>query len=104
MAGTTTDQSGDPSGLGAVHRALGYLRSYKLESGGAFVALLLVTAANLATPLLIGRAIDDGISPRQLNVLLVMVAGLVGVRWHEGFSLSCRDIWPSERLRGLLMT
>lgn len=83
-AGTTTDQSGDPSGLGAVSRALGYLRSYKLESGGAFVALLLVTAANLATPLLIGRAIDDGISPRQLNVLLVMVAGLIGVALARG--------------------
>ncbi len=83
-SGATTDRGGDPSGLGAVRRALGYLRSYKLESGGAFVALLLVTAANLTTPLLIGRAIDDGISPRQLNVLLIMVAGLVGVALARG--------------------
>lgn len=83
-AGATTDRSGDPAGMGAVRRALGYLRSYKLEAGGAFVALLLVTGANLVTPLLIGRAIDDGISPRNLNVILVMVAGLVGVALARG--------------------
>ncbi len=83
-AGATTDRGGDPAGLGAVRRALGYLRSYKLESGGAFVALLLVTATNLTTPLLIGRAIDDGISLRRLNVLMIMVAGLVGVALARG--------------------
>ncbi|CAN5603467.1 ABC transporter ATP-binding protein [soil metagenome] len=83
-AGAATDRSGDPAGIGAVRRALGYLRSYKLESGGAFVALLLVTGANLVTPLLIGRAIDDGISPRRLNIILIMVAGLVGVALVRG--------------------
>ncbi len=84
MAARTNADTGDASGIGAVRRALGYLRSYKLESGGAFLALLLVTAANLVTPLLIGRAIDGGISPRQLNVLLTMVAGLVGVALARG--------------------
>ena len=83
-AGATTEKSGDPAGLGAVRRALGYLRSYKLESGGAFVALLLVTGANLTAPLLIGRAIDDGIRPRDLNVVFFMVAGLVGVALARG--------------------
>ncbi len=83
-AGAATDRSGDPAGIGAVRRALGYLRSYKLESGGAFAALLLVTGANLVTPLLIGRAIDDGISPRNLNIILIMVAGLVGVALVRG--------------------
>ena len=83
-AGATTNRSGDPAGLGAVRRALGYLRSYKLESGGAFVALLLVTGANLTTPLLIRTAIDDGISPKNLNVILIMVAGLVGVALVRG--------------------
>ena len=83
-ARTTANGSEDPAGLGAVRRALGYLRSYKLESGGAFVALLLVTAANLTTPLLIARAIDDGIRPRDLEVVFVMVAGLVGVALARG--------------------
>ena len=83
-AGTTANGSEDPAALGAVRRALGYLRSYKLESGGAFVALLLVTAANLTTPLLIARAIDDGIRPRDLEIVFVMVAGLVGVALARG--------------------
>ncbi|MGB3633384.1 MAG: ABC transporter ATP-binding protein [Rubrobacteraceae bacterium] len=83
-ASSTANRSEDPAGLGAVRRALGYLRSYKLESGGAFVALLLVTAANLLTPLLIGRAIDDGISPRNLNIMFIMVGGLVGVALVRG--------------------
>ena len=83
-AGAATDRSGDPSGIRAVRRALGYLRSHKLESGGAFVALLLVTGANLTTPLLIRRAIDDGISPRNLNVIFIMVASLVGVALARG--------------------
>ena len=83
-AGTATDGSGDPSGIRAVRRALGYLRSYKLESGGAFVALLCVTGANLVTPLLIARAIDDGIRPGNLNVILAIVGGLVGVALARG--------------------
>ena len=83
-AGQTTGSNEAPSGIGAVRRALGYLRSYKLESGGAFVALLLVTGANLTTPLLIGRAIDDGISPRNLNIVFIMVAGLVAVALVRG--------------------
>ncbi|HET9928269.1 MAG TPA: ABC transporter ATP-binding protein [Rubrobacter sp.] len=42
-------------------------------------SLLLVSGANLATPLLIGRAIDEGIGPRRLGVIFVVVACLVGL-------------------------
>lgn len=93
--GATTNQNGD-AGIGAMRRALGYLRSYKLESGGAFVALLLVTGANLITPLLIGRAIDDGISPRKLNIIFIMVAGLVGVALVRGL-FTFRQGYLAER-------
>jgi ATP-binding cassette, subfamily B, multidrug efflux pump len=40
---------------------------------------LLVSGANLATPLLIGRAIDEGIAPRRLGVIFVVVGWLVGL-------------------------
>jgi ATP-binding cassette subfamily B protein len=40
---------------------------------------LLVSGANLATPLLIGRAIDEGIGPRRLGVIFVVVGWLVGL-------------------------
>jgi ATP-binding cassette, subfamily B, multidrug efflux pump len=38
-----------------------------------------VSGANLATPLLIGRAIDEGIGPRRLGVIFVVVGWLVGL-------------------------
>jgi ABC-type multidrug transport system fused ATPase/permease subunit len=45
----------------------------------AVLSLLLVSGANLATPLLIGRAIDEGIGPRRLGVIFVVVGWLVGL-------------------------
>ena len=45
----------------------------------AVLSLLLVSSANLATPLLIGRAIDEGIGPRRLGVIFVVVGWLVGL-------------------------
>jgi ATP-binding cassette, subfamily B, multidrug efflux pump len=40
---------------------------------------MLVSGANLVTPLLIGRAIDEGIGPRRLGVIFAMVGWLVGL-------------------------
>ncbi|HET7480750.1 MAG TPA: ABC transporter ATP-binding protein, partial [Rubrobacteraceae bacterium] len=71
-------------GLRAVWRALGYLRSYKTEAFGAFVALVLASAASLSTPQLIRIAIDDGIAPRRLNIILLAVGGLVGAAVVRG--------------------
>jgi ATP-binding cassette, subfamily B, multidrug efflux pump len=71
-------------GLGAVRRALWYLRSYKGEAFGAFGALMLSSAASLATPQLIAYAIDSGISPRNLNVILLAVSGLVAAALVRG--------------------
>ena len=71
-------------GLASVWRALGYLRSYKAEASGAFVALVLASAASLATPQLIRVAIDEGIAPRRLQVILLAVGGLVGAAILRG--------------------
>ena len=79
MAGR--DEKGGP---GPLRRALGYLRSYKRESIGAALALMLVSGANLVAPLLVGRAIDTGIAPRQADVLVYVVAGLVVVALARG--------------------
>ena len=68
----------------AVWRALGALRDYKLETGAALVALLLVTAANLIAPQLIRLAVDGGIAKRDPNVILTAVLGLVGVAVARG--------------------
>jgi ATP-binding cassette, subfamily B, multidrug efflux pump len=68
-----------PSGAGELRRALAYLRSYTWQSAVAVLSLLLVSGANLATPLLIGRAIDEGIGPRRLGVIFIVVGWLVGL-------------------------
>ncbi|HET7269595.1 MAG TPA: ABC transporter ATP-binding protein, partial [Rubrobacter sp.] len=73
-----------PSGAGALRRALAYLRSYRRESIGAVVSLLMVSGANLATPVLIGRAIDDGIGPRRLEVIFLIVGGLIALALARG--------------------
>jgi ATP-binding cassette subfamily B multidrug efflux pump len=80
-AGGETAVSGS---LRAVRRALAYLRSYKREAAGAFVALVLSSAASLATPQLIRVAIDEGIAPRSLDIILLAVGGLVGAALMRG--------------------
>nr|MDQ5814199.1 ABC transporter ATP-binding protein/permease [Actinomycetota bacterium] len=82
--GDSLSQEDFAGGLGAVRRALGYLRSYKAEASGAFVALLVASAASLATPQLIRIAIDDGIAPRSLSVILLAVGGLAAAALLRG--------------------
>ena len=82
--GPSSGQEGFAGGLSAVRRALGYLRSHKAEAFGAFGALLLSSAASLATPQLIAYAIDEGIAPRRLNAILLAVGGLVAAALLRG--------------------
>jgi ATP-binding cassette subfamily B multidrug efflux pump len=71
-------------GLQAVRRALAYLRGYRREAVGAVVALLLVAAANLATPQLIRIAIDVGFTQAQPSALAEAVVGLVVLAFVRG--------------------
>jgi ATP-binding cassette subfamily B multidrug efflux pump len=82
--GTPLADRETPSGAGALRRALVYLRSYTWESLVAVLSLLLVSGANLATPVLIGRAIDEGIGPRRLGVIFIVVGWLVGLALARG--------------------
>jgi ATP-binding cassette subfamily B protein len=68
----------------ALRRALAYLRSYRRAAAGAFVALLVVTAANLVAPQLIRLAIDGGLAGRRWSMVLVAVGGLVAVALARG--------------------
>ena len=68
----------------AVRRALAYLRGYRPEAVGAVVALLLVAAANLATPQLIRVAIDVGFTQARPSALAEAVVGLVVLAFVRG--------------------
>ena len=82
--GSRSEQANFTGGLPAVRRALLYLRSYKGEALGSFAALLLASAASLATPQLIAYAIDGGIAPGRLGVILLAVGGLGGAALLRG--------------------
>ena len=79
-------QSGSARAAGgrAVWRSLGYLRRYRGATIGALLALLLVSAANLAAPQLVRLAIDHGLTPRRWHTVMVAVFGLVGVAVGRG--------------------
>ena len=68
----------------ALLRAFPYLRTYRRDAGGAFLALLLVSAANLASPLFIRLAIDRGLEDRERTAIVLAVVGLVGVALIRG--------------------
>ncbi|MBV9356427.1 MAG: ABC transporter ATP-binding protein [Chloroflexi bacterium] len=67
-----------------LRRALRYLGGYRREALGALAALLLVAAANLATPQLIRMAIDVGFTQGQPSVLAEAVIGLIAVALVRG--------------------
>lgn len=60
-------------------RALGFLALYKWEAAGAFISLVLSSAGNLVIPRLAQTVIDQGISARQVAVILWGASGIVFV-------------------------
>ncbi|MFN3266568.1 MAG: ABC transporter ATP-binding protein [Deinococcales bacterium] len=67
-----------PASNKAVGRALGYLKTYRLETVAALVSLLLVTVSNLFAPFFIQLAVDNGIGKQNWNTVLLAVGGLIG--------------------------
>ena len=82
--GSPAEQTGFAGALGAVCRALRYLRAYRGQTVGAFLALLLASAASLVAPQLIAYAIDEGIAPRRTRIILLAVCGLAAAALVRG--------------------
>jgi ATP-binding cassette subfamily B protein len=68
----------------AVGRALKYLGRYRLETAGALIALLLVSAANLTAPQMIRMAVDEGLAKGHDQVVFGAVIGLVVIALLRG--------------------
>src|ERR687883_719207 len=83
-AARSRGEAPSPGRMRALRRALAYLRSYRRAAAGAFLALLVVTAANLVAPQLIRLAIDRGLTGRRWSMVLVAVGGLVAVALARG--------------------
>ena len=82
--GPSGNASGNRSGNRSIGRALGYLRRYRLETAGALLALLLVSAANLVAPQMVRLAIDQGIVGQSRGKVVWAVSGLVMVAVLRG--------------------
>ena len=68
----------------ALHRSLGYLSAYWITAAAAFLSLLLVSVANLASPQFIRLAIDRGIVAGETAAIVWAAAGLLGVAAFRG--------------------
>jgi ABC-type multidrug transport system fused ATPase/permease subunit len=76
------------------------LRPYRGRVALAFVALLLATAASLAPPPLAKLAIDQGITPKDLGTLNLVVVGFVAsalVYWGASYAQTYLVGWVGQR-------
>lgn len=84
-----------------VTRSLSYLWPYWPVAAGALVSLLLVNAANLATPQLLRILIDRGIQPLDLRQVWLVAGALVGVAILRGVFNFLQGYWSEVTSQGV---
>lgn len=87
----------------ALRRAFGYLRPYRRDALTALVAALVVTLANLATPQLIRVTVDDGIIPRDDQVILLAVLAVVAIAVIRGAASFAQGFLAERGSQGVAM-
>ncbi len=70
--------------ISGVKRTFVYLKNYKLPALGALLSLLLVNAANLISPKLLQRLVDEGVIALNMDVVWRVVLALLGVAAARG--------------------
>jgi ATP-binding cassette subfamily B multidrug efflux pump len=80
----------------SLSRMIRYLRPYWLTALGAISSLLLVTAANLVIPQLIRWVIDSGITPGDMQIIILGALGLVGVAAVRGVFNFTQGYWSEK--------
>ena len=83
-----------------LRRALGYLRPYWLITLGAYISLILVTASNLVTPRLIQAIIDNGITARNMQVVITMTLAILGFAAIRGVFSFLQGYWSEMASQG----
>ena len=84
-----------------IMRGFSYLRPYLWYAIGAFVSMLLVTAANLYSPQLIQQLIDDGISAENLSGIIAATVGLLIVAVLRGLFSFTNTYWSENASQGV---
>ncbi|HZW04870.1 MAG TPA: ABC transporter ATP-binding protein [Anaerolineaceae bacterium] len=84
-----------------VRRALRYFLQYWKPALGALLSLLLVNAANLATPQLLRLLIDDGITPMNMQAIWLVAGLLVVVALARGLFNFLQAYWSEVASQGV---
>ncbi|MBD1804765.1 ABC transporter ATP-binding protein [Microcoleus sp. FACHB-SPT15] len=85
----------------SLNRVLGSLNAYRFIAIGAFVSLLLLTAANAVTPQLFRWAIDQGIAKKNLQIVLYSAALMVLVAVGRGLFNFGQSFWAEAASQGV---
>ncbi len=86
--------------MGDLGRALGYLRKYWATALGAFLSLLIVTATNLVTPQILRIVIDQGISAKNLAIVLYASLGLLAIAIVRDLCSFTQSYWSEKASQG----
>ena len=82
--------------MSALRRSLGFLKSYWLITMGAFVSLIVTTAANLVSPQIIRMMLDNGIIAHNMDALFRTALLLVGVALIRGLFTFTQGFWSEK--------
>jgi len=85
----------------SVSRALFYLLNNKWTAAGAVLSMLLVNAANLATPQILRYLIDRGITPLNMTWVWYAVLGLFAVAVVRGVFNFLQGYWSEVSAQGV---
>ena len=85
----------------SLNRVLGSLNAYRFIAIGAFVSLLLLTAANAVTPQLFRWGIDQGIAQKNLQIVLYSAALMVLVAVGRGLFNFGQSFWAEAASQGV---
>ena len=84
-----------------IRRAMRYLGNYWQPTLGGGLALLIVNAANLATPQLLRALIDQGISQLNMSRITQVIAGLVAIAIVRGIFNFLQGYWSEMASQGV---
>ena len=92
--GTFAEEVAEPGGLdtGVAKRLLGLLAADRRRVGIALTALLAVAAFGVAQPVIIGKALDDGVQANDGTVLLFAVIAYAAVTLGHGVALGVQRV------------
>lgn len=85
----------------SVRRALSYLRNYWKTALGALISLLIVNAANLYAPQLMGNLIDEGIQKMDLPRIWTIAGLFVVVAVVRGLFNFVQAYWSEKTSQGI---